>query len=59
MANDTPRVTTRIAHELARRTKPLPESWTKAAGLLRGKKKALTQHLQRVRKEWDDRSTRS
>ena len=32
---------------------PLPESWKKAAGLLKNKRKALEQHLKRVRLEWD------
>lgn len=31
---------------------PLPQSWTKAAGLLRHKRKALEQHLKKVRNEW-------
>ena len=35
---------------------PLPESWKKAAGLLRKKRKALERHLQTVRKEWGRRS---
>ena len=35
---------------------PLPESWKKAAGLLRGKRKALELHLKTVRKEWDRHS---
>ena len=30
----------------------LPESWTKAAGLLARKKKALEEHLRTVQEEW-------
>jgi len=32
---------------------PIPQSWTKAAGLLRHKRKALERHLKQVRLEWD------
>lgn len=35
--------------------KRLPESWIKAAGLLRGKRKAMDRHLKKVRSEWDSR----
>jgi len=38
---------------------PLPKSWTHAAGLLRRKKKTLERHLERVRREWDRRPSRS
>ena len=32
---------------------PLPESWRKAAGLLKHKRKELEAHLEEVRNEWD------
>lgn len=38
--------------ELAVLRHPLPQSWTKAAGLLRHKRKALEQHLKKVCSEW-------
>jgi hypothetical protein len=33
----------------------IPKSWGKAAGLLKGKKKALSTHAKQVRKEWSER----
>jgi len=36
---------------------PLPESWKKAAGLLRHKRKALERHLKTIRSEWDRHSS--
>lgn len=30
----------------------LPESWIKAAGMLRHRKKGLERHLRKVRREW-------
>jgi hypothetical protein len=39
--------------EQLKQAEPLPESWTKAAGLLRHKRKALDRHLKRIRFEWD------
>ncbi|MCK4554429.1 hypothetical protein KAU19_05745 [Candidatus Parcubacteria bacterium] len=30
----------------------LPKSWLKAAGILRGKRKAMEKHLQKIRLEW-------
>jgi hypothetical protein len=36
---------------------PLSESWKKAAGLLKNRKKALARHLETVRKEWGRHST--
>ena len=41
--------------ELPRLRYQLTKSWKKAAGLLRGKRKQLDQHLKTVRKEWDHR----
>lgn len=32
---------------------PVPESWTRAAGLMRHKRKELEKHLEEVRNEWD------
>jgi hypothetical protein len=31
---------------------PMPSSWKNAAGMARGKKKALETHAQKVRKDW-------
>ena len=31
---------------------PLPKSWTKAAGILSGKRAALERHLKKIRLEW-------
>ncbi len=42
--------------ELAKLRRPLTKSWTKAAGLLRDKRKELEKHIKQVRKEWDRRS---
>ncbi|QQR54949.1 hypothetical protein IPG41_07295 [Candidatus Peregrinibacteria bacterium] len=33
----------------------LPESWYKAAGFAKSKKKALEKHLKQIRSEWDNR----
>ncbi|MEK7174769.1 MAG: hypothetical protein AAB722_00305 [Patescibacteria group bacterium] len=41
--------------ELKNMPKLLPESWTKAAGLLKRKKGSLERHLKTVRKEWNSR----
>lgn len=40
--------------ELPRMRRQLPASWKKAAGLLRYKRKALEQHMKRVRAQWGD-----
>ena len=32
---------------------PVPESWKKAAGLLKHKRKELEEHLEQIRNEWD------
>jgi hypothetical protein len=42
--------------ELAELRYELPKSWRKAAGLLRGKRKALEAHVKQVRREWDRRA---
>ena len=34
---------------------PLPESWKKAAGILKGKRIDGVKYQRQVRKEWDDR----
>jgi len=47
----TPQELTRLRH-------PLPQSWVKAAGLLRHKRKALEQHLKKVRSEWGTTASR-
>lgn len=44
--------------DLALLRHPLPQSWTKAAGLLRHKRKALEQHLKKVRNEWGTTASR-
>lgn len=41
--------------ELTGYRRSLPSSWTKAAGLLRHKRKALECHLKKVRSEWETR----
>lgn len=46
------------SYGLRKLTLPLPSSWKRAAGLLRHKKKALENHLKKVRAEWDRRSFR-
>ncbi|MBI5401181.1 MAG: hypothetical protein HZB12_03660 [Candidatus Yonathbacteria bacterium] len=35
----------------------LPKSWTKAAGILQHKSKALEGHLKMVSREWDRKSS--
>jgi len=42
-----------IPEELPEMRYPLPESWRKAAGLLRDRRTELEEHLARVRNEWD------
>lgn len=32
---------------------PLPDSWKKAAGMLKRHRKALERHMRDIRKEWD------
>ena len=32
---------------------PLPKSWTKAAGILSGKRAALERHIKKIRLEWN------
>lgn len=32
---------------------PIPESWYKARGILKKKRKALEKHLKDIRNEWD------
>ncbi|HLD60774.1 MAG TPA: hypothetical protein VJA27_01425 [Patescibacteria group bacterium] len=39
--------------KLTRLNAALPQSWGKAAGLMRGKRKALQQHISKIRREWD------
>ena len=36
----------------------IPESWKKAAGMLRDRQRALEKHLEQVRDEWDNRTPR-
>jgi hypothetical protein len=43
--------------EIDQMEQQLPESWKKAAGLLRSKKNDLEKHLKRVRKEWDQKQS--
>lgn len=33
----------------------IPESWYKARGIFKGKKKALEKHLRDIRRDWDGR----
>ena len=40
--------------ELPKLYHPLPQSWIKAAGLLRHRRKQLELHLKKVRREWDN-----
>ncbi len=42
--------------ELEQRRIELPQSWKKAAGLLRHKRKALEKHVKAVRLEWDHKT---
>lgn len=41
--------------ELDRLTRPLPEAWIKAGGLLRHKKIDPIAYQRKIRKEWEDR----
>jgi hypothetical protein len=43
--------------ELGKIRYPLSDSWKKAAGLLKHKRKALEQHLTTIRNEWDRHSS--
>ena len=46
----TPKIVTKLRYTL-------PKSWTKAAGLMRHKRKAMERHLKTVRAEWDRRAS--
>lgn len=35
--------------------RPIPESWYKARGILKKKRKALEKHLRDIRHDWDGR----
>lgn len=41
------------AKDYLKMTYELPESWTRAAGILKGKRKLMEAHLRKVRREWD------
>jgi hypothetical protein len=47
-------LTTRILDRLAATRKKLPESWTKARGIIRDSKqrRALERHVKKMRSEW-------
>jgi hypothetical protein len=53
MATKTKQAKTSTFQEVRTLRKPLPKSFVEAAGMLRHHKKALEQHLEKVRREWD------
>mgnify|MGYP001575866619 CR=1 FL=1 len=42
-------------HSTTSKIPSLPESWYKAAGFAKNKKKALEKHLKEIRGDWDKR----
>ena len=41
-----------VAAKILEIKQSLPQSWIKAAGILRGKKNAINKHIENIRLEW-------
>jgi len=51
-----PQVKTVTPEKIQNLRYPVPKSWLRAAGILRGKRKALERHILKVSKEWGRKS---